>query len=490
MFQRKHLLIVLLTVFFLLTVLLLRTFKEDSEDSPILLAEATKRSFSVVVEAVGELDAARSTVLLSQISGDRGKIIYLIGEGTKVRRNDVLVRLDPTYFEDKVNKFSAKVKESEALESAYEQALEWEKIQAEREVKTAEFDLHASELDLLKLEKGEGPLELARLEVAAQEAKRDFEEKTGYLGDLKALEKQGYVNQTEISQARSKAAEAKRAYDITKRQHESYRDYVLPSFIEKARAQVARSKINVEQTKKASGFKIGEAMAALRKAREELNTATSSLKSAQAELERTVIRAPIPGIVVLPEAYLGGKKRKPRIGDVVVQNQPLVYLPDISKMVVKTKIREIDLYKVDVGKAAVVLVDAYPELRLSGQVQSIGVLAEAPVEVRGGDKYFQIVVSITEEELRLRPGMTARVEIECAKVKDKISVPIHALFDEGGRTYCYVDVRNSYEKREVSVGTLNEHWAAIKAGLSRGEYVALSQPLAAEIRGLRTLPSK
>ena len=461
---------------------LLWVMDKRPEDAPVLSAKVVKKSFSVLVEAVGELDAERSTVLFSQIRGDRGTIVSIISDGTRVKKGDVLVRLDPTFFEEEVTQLTAKVREWEAVVSANEQILEWEKVQSERETKTLEFDLRAARLDLIKLDKGEGPLELYRLEGAAQKAKQDWKEKEGYLVELKALEKRGYANIAEIAQAQNKVSEAKEAYEVAKRQHESYRDYVLPSLIENAHAQVSRANMNLEQFKKGAGFKIGKAMAALRKAQQSLESTTSSLKTAQAELERTVIRAPIPGIAVLPEAFRGGQKRKPRIGDIVWQNQPLVYLPDISEMVVKTQIREIDLHKVGVGKRVMVFVDAYPDLRLLGEVQSIGVLAESRTESHTADKYFQVVASVREKDQRLRPGMTARVEIECANVENALSVPIHAVFNDQGRSYCYVDTQTSYEKREVSIGAQSENWAQVLAGLKEGERVALSHPPSNEIR--------
>jgi HlyD family secretion protein len=228
-------------------------------------------------------------------------------------------------------------------------------------------------------------------------------------------------------------------------------------------------------------------MAALRQAREKLQSTTAALNAAQIALERTVIRAPIPGIVVLPEAHRGGSKRKPRIGDVVWQNQPLVYLPDVSEMVVRTQIREIDLHKVNVGKPAVVRVDAYPDLRLSGQVQSIGVLAKPRDEGHRGDKYFSILVAVKEEDQRLRPGMSAKVEIQCNRVHEVLTVPIYAVFEEGGRWYCYKDVKSSFEKQEVLLGVCSNDWAQVIDGLKEGDVVAFSQPPEKEIVGQKQL---
>jgi len=490
MARTKNFKLLVFIIVLIVAFALLWSVDKRSENASILTAAAAKKSFVVLVETVGELDAAKSTVLFSQIRGDRGKIVSIIFDGTRIKEGDVLVRLDPTFFEEEVARLTAEVHEWEAVVSANEQILEWEKVQSEREIKAAEFDLRAAQLDLIKLEKGEGPLERYRLEGIAQKAKQDWKEKEGYLSDLKGLEKRGYANPIEIVQAQSKISEAKDAFEIAKRQFESYRDYVLPSLIENGHAQVAKAKMNLEQLKKGNGFKIGKAMAALKKAQQSMESTAFSLKIAQNELERTVIRAPISGIAVLPEAFRGGEKRKPRIGDVVWQNQPLVYLPDISEMVVKTQIREIDLYKVGIGKQAMVIVDAYPDLRLTGQVQLIGVLAESRTETHTSDKYFQLVVSVREKDERLRPGMTARVKIECAKVENELSVPIHAIFNEEGRSFCYVDTDASYEKREVSIGAQSEDWAQILAGLKKGERVALSQPPSNEIRRRRDLSLK
>jgi HlyD family secretion protein len=261
----------------------------------------------------------------------------------------------------------------------------------------------------------------------------------------------------------------------------------------RAHAEAAKAKEKIGLATQIDTYRAGiqqkQAEDSLNTAREAYRDALDNLKILLAlPLEEEIkVEAPIPGIAILPEGFRGGKKRKPRIADVVWQGQPLVYLPDISEMVVKTQIREIDLHKVCPGKPTVVLVDAYPDLRLSGRVKSVGVLAESRAEAGMGDKYFQVMVSVKKGDERLRPGMTARVEIECAKVEDAVSVPVHAVFHEKGRTYCYVDADASYEKREVSIGAQSEDWAQVLTGLSMSDRVALSRPPHGEILGITAL---
>src|SRR5215510_3233767 len=91
---------------------------------------------------------------------------------------------------------------------------------------------------------------------------------------------------------------------------------------------------------------------------------------------RTSVRADVPGIVVDLEVFFGSEQRKPQVGDQVWANQPLIILPDITKMVVETKVRETDIHKVERNQKVSVRVQAYPDLALSGQVTLVGTLAQ------------------------------------------------------------------------------------------------------------------
>jgi hypothetical protein len=87
---------------------------------------------------------------------------------------------------------------------------------------------------------------------------------------------------------------------------------------------------------------------------------------------------------------------------------------------VETHVREIDLHKVDARQQVQVRVDAYPELRLSGSVVLIGALAQSDAALAGA-KLFPVTVALSTADARLRPGMTARVEIEVASLPATLS---------------------------------------------------------------------
>ena len=170
----------------------------------------------------------------------------------------------------------------------------------------------------------------------------------------------------------------------------------------------------------------------------------------------------MPGIVVYKNVFFGSEQRKPQVGDQVWANQPLIILPDISRMVVETKVRETDIHKVERNQKVAVRVEAYPDLRLTGSVTLVGTLAQEERE-RRGTKFFSVSVQLNESEPRLRPGMTARVEIEVEQRKRALYVPLEAIFERDGRSLVYL-ARRRPRPREVVLGPSNADFVVIEKG--------------------------
>lgn len=478
-FQKRTLLKagVVIFVFLLIAFIVVKT-----RDSGAQFAKASVSSFDIKVNTVGVLDAARSQMITSNLKGDRGKVIFLVNDGNRVNQGDILVKLDPAPFEEEVLRLTGEMRSREAAVRALEQVLEWEKSELYRQIETTEYNLRIALLELEKVQNGEGPLQLAQLKTDMDKAKQEYTRYTSYLRDLEDLERKGYGNPMEIAQAKEKIAQFKEAHETAKEKYNSFKNYVFPSMTETANAKIERSKMEKEQTKKEGVFKVAKAVAELDRAKREFETAKAKFDQSQGELGKTIIRAPISGIAILNESFYGNQKRKPRIGDTVLQGQPLLYLPDVSSMVVRTDVREVDIHKLALGQKASVQVDAYPDLIFHGDVTAIGVIASEKFEGGKGEKYFQITISLKGEEARLRPGMTSRVSINIATVKDVLNVPVPAIFTDSGKKYCYVYSGNTFRKVEVSVGSQNEDTAEIISGLKTGDKISLIRPGAESAR--------
>jgi HlyD family secretion protein len=459
-----------------ISMVLFLALKKNGTPAEIPLAEAAFKNFEVNIDAVGQLDSVNAVTIGSELKGEV-KIIYLIEEGTKVKKGDILVRFDSKPFEDNVDTLEAKVEEWKAVVDAQKQLLQLEKNQAVQEIKAAEFDLEVARLELQKIEQGDGPLELSRLESERIEKKTGYDELKGYIKDLRDLEKKGFAYPVEISQSNKKLEQLKKEYDVAKQKYETYKNFFLPTSIETARAKMERAEMLIQQTQKGVGFKIGKAIADFSKAEQELEKYKKELENERIQLEKTTILSPQDGLVVMKENFQNSEYRKPRVGDIVFRNQPILFIPDISAMMVNVLIREVELNKLRIGKKVNITVDAYPEMKLTGKVSCIGALAERRKEISaGGEKYFKVIILVKEKEELLRPGMTARIKIIIREGEKALLIPIEAIYDEKGMNYVYIPQFNGYRKQEVTVGLQNLESVEILKGLKKGERVCLLKP--------------
>lgn len=453
--------------------------KEYFEDTPIT-ERASLRSFNVDVKTIGELEAARSITVSSSVKGDLGKIIYLIKDGTHVQPGDLLVKMDPTPFEERITECKAKIKEQKAVLAGCKRLCASEKAQVEHEKLLADYDVEAAELEYKKIISGDGPAEIGKLKSAVQKAKMKFDELEGYSKDLVELEQQGYVNSLELDQIQKKVEEEREAYENALQQYECYVDQVLPMQIKKAESNIRRAKLKLDETEKSGNYKIAKAEAALEQALQYLEDLNFQLKNEEKELAYSEIRAPSPGIVVLREEFRMSQKRKPLVGDIAIKNQALIDLPDLQSLLVKTKVREIDLHKISVGKQVTIEIDAYPQLKLTGKVHWIGVLASTDYTRPNSEKFFEAKIFLDSVDPRLRPGMTVRATIHAAEVENKLSIPFQSVFTEDKQNYIYLKKWRGFCRRNIEIGNYNEQWVEVVEGLTSGDEVCLTYPLGVE----------
>ncbi|MDM8541029.1 efflux RND transporter periplasmic adaptor subunit [Desulfococcaceae bacterium HSG9] len=465
--------IILLTVSSLSLVFLYMPMAVPEYESNPKLVTATHADFNIEIVTVGVLDAARSHIISSAVKGNKGKIIYLIEDGEWVKQDDILVKLDSTPFENEVYRLQGEVQSLKASAEASKQMLEWEKNQVEQKISSARYRLQVAKLEYKQLVEGDGPLQLAQYEEEMEKARIEYQRYRTYFEDLLNLRKKGFDNPQEIASAEESTKTFKEKLETTKRRYKSYKDYVLPSRTQAARAKVKNSELGLEQTRQGSVFKIANAVAALNQVQAKLKTVETSLKHARNELEKTLLKAPFSGIAILYETFRDGQKRKPRVGDTVWVNQPLLYLPDITTLVVKTQVREIDLHKIALQQEGVIKIDAYPDASFKGQVSFIGALAMQRFKDRLGEKYFNLTIVLKDEDLRLRPGMTARVSILAEQVENALTIPIQSVFDERGKKYCYQFEGRRFKKKYISIGRQNDDKVEVLSGLQAGDRLSL-----------------
>jgi len=439
-------------------------------------AEVTVRDLAVEVRSLGTLEAKTAHMISSQIRGPGAKIIFLAPNGRFVSKGETLVQFDAQPYEDAVADLSSQVDHLTAAVTAARQLVEWEKNEAAQRIITAEYQQKVAKLELKRLIEGDGPLTSAQYKDELDKAELELKHYQDYESDLRGLEKEGISSSAEIERIAEQVKLLREKQQSAKRQYDSYQKYVLPAMIESARAREQNAALTIEQTRQASVHKIASAEATVHQAEGQLKAVELNLEKARGELEKTTIRAPFDGLIVHYETFRDGELRTPREGDTVIVNQPILYFPDISTLMVRSQVREIDLNRIMVGQQATVRIDAYPEERYPAELSFIGALAKKRAGATGEEKFFQVMFQLKGGDDRLRPGMSAKVTVHTAFLQGVTTLPIQAVFQDSGGDYCYLHTGSFYEKRYFTPGLQNEDFVEVKKGLAVGARVSLVEP--------------
>jgi HlyD family secretion protein len=183
--------------------------------------------------------------------------------------------------------------------------------------------------------------------------------------------------------------------------------------VSQARADLdaAASAVAVARAGRVSEAQLRTALAAM-KHRESL------LRQAQADLERTLIRAPVDGTVILRNVDAGQTVAASAQAPVL-----FAIARDLRDMQVEAAIDEADAGRLRVGMAASLAVDAFPRRSFSGEIRQI---RKSPQSAQNAASYT-VVIWAGNPDLALLPGMTANVRVVVEERAGALKVPNAAL---------------------------------------------------------------
>lgn len=200
-----------------------------------------------------------------------------------------------------------------------------------------------------------------------------------------------------------------------------------------------------------------------------LEIAQARLEDAEEDLSKTVISAPHEGILTLLNVTDG----QVISGATSVSNgTDLLTIAQLSELYMEANINEVDVEKLYVGQAAFLRFDAIPDFEVEGRINVI-----APSARRDGNiRVFPIEVVFEVADNRVRPGISATVEVPIASAEGVVSVLLSGVFTKDESSHVYLKTATGWEQREVEVGINNLQHVEIKSGLEAEDVIALSRP--------------
>ena len=201
------------------------------------------------------------------------------------------------------------------------------------------------------------------------------------------------------------------------------------------------------------------------------------------KLTKTVIRAPHDGTLLLRDLTEGQV-----ITGAAAQNGGTLLgeVADLTRLMVRTNINEIDVARIKLGDHARIRVDSMRSVLMSGAVKRI---ATSALET-GSDRtrVFPVDVILEEADERLRPGMSATVMFTLARVDEAISAPLNAVFSTSDSArYVFLRKGEAFVAHAVEIGIADTRNVQIVSGLQVGDEVARSRPL--EFEGELPVPT-
>ncbi|MEP6647019.1 MAG: efflux RND transporter periplasmic adaptor subunit [Saprospiraceae bacterium] len=233
--------------------------------------------------------------------------------------------------------------------------------------------------------------------------------------------------------------------------------------LEKAQRELDQLASKLKLTKEKSVAKIEEINASYRQQDFKL----SRLVELQSKM---TVTAPKSGMVIYVRDWNG--KRGP--GSQVSSWDPTIAeLPDLSEMITKAYINEVDISQVMPGQKAKISLDAFPGKIFNGVVITKANIGE---QVRNFDtKVFEVIVQLNSIDSLLRPAMTTGLDIMVDSLPSCLQIPLEALQTDS-ISFVFLKNKSGFVKQEVVPGPSNDLSISIGAGLNSGDELSINAP--------------
>jgi HlyD family secretion protein len=257
--------------------------------------------------------------------------------------------------------------------------------------------------------------------------------------------------------------------------------------IEQLTSDVNQAEMTLERTERKASADVVQAEADLRAKELEYQRQQQKMKKFEDQLAKTIIKAPMDGMVIYATTAGSGGRRGPfdrrepmDIGVEVTERQDLISLPTADSMKAQVDIHETSLEKVRVGLPAIITIDALAGKKFLGHVSTIAPLPDARSMWMNPDlKIYPTDIYLEDTNSALRTGMSCKAEIIIAQYEDVVYVPVQAVLQVGGKHVVYVVKNGSYTERQVEIGLDDNRMIRIISGLDEGEVILMTPPLKA-----------
>ena len=446
--------------------------------------EVKRGEMVVTMKEGGELRADSRTVISNEL---RWPVVIqeVVAEGTLVKEGDTIIQFECRELDESITQQELALTSADNTYTQAHENLQLRSKELDNKVRKAEQAIIDAEEDEKRYVEGDWPvqkneadsaIQIAQRDLALAKAKLDFKLK---VNEDKELNSPYSANEIEAEKLGVQRLEL----SLEKAQSNKMilLKYTNPRQIRKLKMGVEDAELDLERTRLEAKTQLRVAEAAEEAAKAKLEMQTEKLAEYREDEGKLLVKAERTGLVVYDT---GGSRYRPsevtiEVGARITSRQQLMIIPDMDSLLVRTRVYESMINQVRPGQKAFIYLDARGDVTLTGTVSRVAVLPDSQDHwSRSAVKVYQVHITFDEpvSSLNLKPSMTAQVELELARLKDVLSVPVAAVHSKGKQAYCW-RVRGGEAKAvPIQVGRMNERRVEVRAGLEAGDAVLLVPP--------------
>lgn len=246
--------------------------------------------------------------------------------------------------------------------------------------------------------------------------------------------------------------------------------YEPPATIRKAALDLDKQKRALEQLQKSYKLKAAQTLTDINTLKLSVTRKTKLVKDLQDFLAGFTIKAPSAGMIIYKKDRMGAKTKTG--SSINMFDMVVATLPNLSTMISKIYVNEIEVANVIPGQKADIVVDALPGRTYKGQVISVANVGE--VLPNSDAKMFETQIKIDGTDPVLRPAMTTGNKILIKSIDNAIFIPTECI-QAGADSIPFVYMKSG-TKRVVLLGESNDKFTVVEKGLEPGSQIYLIPP--------------
>ena len=414
----------------------------------------------------------------------RSTIVWIIEENARVKKGDVVVKLDPTDLENRI--LDGKI-ELENLEKEQELALETQKLEESTQaanMKAAEDRVSKADDALRKYLRFERRQKRDSLDLSISNSQSKLDDAKETYRNYKANpetdtdEDKQKAYKKNLANAQSSIDSAENELENNESSRRLWKMYDDPSKLKALYNEVDQADLNMEKVKVAIQSSRARTNRSLHNYTRRIRRVRENLAQNEKFLRMMTLYAPADGIVIYgnPDRPHSNPDIKP--GMEVWRGMILMTIPEMSDMVVNLDLPEQYRSKVKVGDRVIVTPDSMPSVKFHGTVDVIPTL---PVNIIFWDstspKVYKSRIRFDKQSELLVNGMSVQIEVITNTIKDTLFIPVEAIFEDKERFYVYKQTPGGGNTEvDVKIGESNDRFVQILDGLKEDDVIYLYRP--------------